>query len=207
MTNLRFNTGAPPWATITDGFPPEAYLGQRELNPAVLEAISNFWYDRSGIQDEYIAAIAIAGQAFQGRQHGCRLQPFQRAVAWLESAAGLRGPTPLPLLPPGHRRDHRCPRRLPCWTGFYMPPSCGYPDLGVHDLHHLVFMEAGLLRQVTDFPTHLGLPVSSYPNLVLSIHTYTHVFSSTISSSSIRTAIHGAGTTRPMPSRGGRPQH
>lgn len=38
-------------------------------------------------------------------------------------------------------------------------------------------MEAGLLRQVTDFPTHLGLPVSSYPNLVLSFHAYTHVFS------------------------------
>ncbi|HEY2598165.1 MAG TPA: hypothetical protein VGJ79_06765, partial [Candidatus Dormibacteraeota bacterium] len=66
---------------------------------------------------------------------------------------------------------------LPCWTGFYMPAPCGYPDLGVHDQHHLVFMEAGLLRHVTDFPTHLGLPVSSYPNLVLSIHTYTHVFS------------------------------
>jgi len=58
-----------------------------------------------------------------------------------------------------------------------MPSSCGYPDLGVHDLNHLVFMEAGLLRHVTDFPTHLGLPVSSYPNIVLSIHTYTHVFS------------------------------
>jgi hypothetical protein len=28
-----------------------------------------------------------------------------------------------------------------------------------------------------DFPTHLGLPVSSYPNLVLSVHAYTHVFS------------------------------
>jgi hypothetical protein len=39
------------------------------------------------------------------------------------------------------------------------------------------FMEAGLLRQVTDFPTHLGLPVSSYPNLALSFHAYTHVFS------------------------------
>jgi hypothetical protein len=39
-----------------------------------------------------------------------------------------------------------------------------------------VFLDAGLLRQVTDFPTHLGLPVSSYPNVVLSIHAYTHVF-------------------------------
>src|SRR3981189_2183608 len=65
---------------------------------------------------------------------------------------------------------------LPCWTGFFMPSVCGYPDLGVHDLHHLFFLEPGLLREVTDFPTHLGLPVSSYPNLVLSLHAYTHLY-------------------------------
>jgi len=57
-----------------------------------------------------------------------------------------------------------------------MPAVCGYRDLGVHDLRHLIFLETGLLRQVTDFPTHLGLPVSSYQNLVLSLHAYTHVF-------------------------------
>jgi hypothetical protein len=55
-----------------------------------------------------------------------------------------------------------------------MPAVCGFPDAGVHDLRQLFFLDTGLLREVTDFPTHLGLPVSSYPNLVLGIHPYTH---------------------------------
>jgi hypothetical protein len=57
-----------------------------------------------------------------------------------------------------------------------MPAICGYRDLGVHDRRHLIFLDTGLLREVTDFPTHLGLPVSSYPNLVLSLHAYTHIY-------------------------------
>lgn len=65
---------------------------------------------------------------------------------------------------------------LPCWSGFFMPAACGYRDLGADDTRHLIFLDAGLLRQVTDFPTHLSLPVTSYPNVVLSIHAYTHVF-------------------------------
>ncbi len=65
---------------------------------------------------------------------------------------------------------------LPCWSGFFLPAACGYRDLGVHDRRHLMFLDTGLLREVTDFPTHLGLPVSSYPNLVLSLHAYTHIY-------------------------------
>jgi len=57
-----------------------------------------------------------------------------------------------------------------------MPAACGYPDLGVHDQRHLVFLDTGLLREVTDFPTHLGLPLTSYPNVVLSMHAYTHIY-------------------------------
>jgi hypothetical protein len=55
-----------------------------------------------------------------------------------------------------------------------MPAVCGYRDLGVRDQRHLFFLDTGLVREVTDFPTHLGLPVSSYPNLVLGLHPYTH---------------------------------
>ena len=177
VTNLRFNTGAPPWATITDGFPSETYLGQRELNPAVMEASNNFWYDRSGIQDEYIAAIASLARRFKDDGTVAGYSLFNEPWPGWNLPPGFEDL----LLFPFYRRviDAITGVRdgLPCWTGFYMPPSCGYPDLGVHDLHHLVFMEAGLLRHVTDFPTHLGLPVSSYPNIVLTIHTYTHVFS------------------------------
>jgi hypothetical protein len=57
-----------------------------------------------------------------------------------------------------------------------MPAVCGYRDLGVDDRRHLFFLDTGLLREVTDFPTHLGLPISSYPNLVLGYHAYTHIY-------------------------------
>jgi len=65
---------------------------------------------------------------------------------------------------------------IPCWTGFFLPAPCGYRDLGVHDLRHLIFLDTGDLREITDFPTHLGMPLSSYPNIVLSMHAYTHFY-------------------------------
>jgi endoglycosylceramidase len=173
---LRYYTGAPAWATITDGFPPEAYGNQRELNPAVLEANSNFWYDRSGIQDEYIAAIAVLARRFKDDSTVAGYSPFNEPLPGWNLPPGFEDL----LLFPFYRRvvDAITGVRdgLPCWSGFYMPSICGYRDLGVHDLHHLFFLEAGLLREVTDFPTHLGLPVSSYPNLVLSLHAYTHKY-------------------------------
>ena len=174
--NLRYYTGAPAWATITDGFPPEQYAGQRELNPAVLEANSNFWYDRNGIQDEYIAAVAFLAQRFKDDSTVAGFSVFNEPLPGWNLPPGFEDL----LLFPFYRRviDAITGVRdgLPCWTGFYMPSFCGYRDLGVHDLHHLFFLEAGLLREVTDFPTHLGLRVSSYPNLVLSLHAYTHFY-------------------------------
>ena len=173
---LRYYTGAPAWATITDGFPPEAYLNHREINPAVLEAFSNFWYDRSGIQDEYIAAIATLAQRFKDDSTVVGYSPFNEPLPGWSLPPGFEDL----LLFPFYRRVIDAitgvQDGLPCWTGFYMPSVCGYRDLNVHDLHHLFFLEAGLLREVTDFPTHLGLPVSSYPNLVLSLHAYTHEY-------------------------------
>jgi hypothetical protein len=57
-----------------------------------------------------------------------------------------------------------------------MPAVCGYRDLGVGDRRHLMFLDTGLPREITDFPTHLGLRFSSYPNLVLAQHAYTHIY-------------------------------
>ena len=57
-----------------------------------------------------------------------------------------------------------------------MPAVCGYRDLGADDTRHLIFLDTGLLREVTDFPTHLPMPVSSYPNVVLALHAYTHFY-------------------------------
>jgi endoglycosylceramidase len=173
---LRYNTGAPAWATITDGFPSENYENQRELNPAVLEANSNFWYDRGGVQDEYIAAIAFLAKRFKDDSTVVGYSVFNEPLTGWNLPPGFEDL----LLFPFYRRvvDAISGVRdgLPCWTGFYMPSFCGYRDLGVHDVHHLFFLEAGLLREVTDFPTHLTMPVSSYPNLVLSLHAYTHQY-------------------------------
>jgi len=173
---LRYNSGAPRWATFTDGFPSRVYGGQREINPAVFQATTNFWYDREGIQDEYIAAIAHVAHRFKDDStvagYGVYNEPW---FGW--------------NLPPGFEDLLLFPfyRRvidaitgthdgLPCWSGFFMPAVCGYRDLGVDDRRHLMFLDTGLLREVTDFPTHLGLPISSYPNLVLALHPYTHIY-------------------------------
>lgn len=174
--HLDAYSGAPQWATITDGIPSHAYNGKRELNAAVLEATSNFWYDRAGIQDEYIAAIAFIAKRFRDDPvvagYGVYNEPW---IGW--------------NLPPGFEDLLLFPfyRRVidaitgahdgvPCWSGFFLPAPCGYRDVGVDDARHLFFLDTGLLREVTDFPTHLGLPVSSYPNVVLALHAYTHIY-------------------------------
>lgn len=174
--NLAYNSGAPAWATFSDGLPSHVYKGQRELNPAVFEAATNFWYDRDGIQDEYIAALAELVRRFK---HDSTVAGYG---VYNEPWPGWNLPPGFEdlLLFPFYRRviDAFTGARdgLPCWSGFFMPAVCGYRDLGIHDRRHLFFLDTGLLREVTDFPTHLGLPVSSYPNVVLAMHAYTHIY-------------------------------
>ena len=174
--NLGYNSGAPQWATFTDGIPSRVFGSNREVNPAVLEANSNFWYDRAGIQDEYIAALAFVTKRFRDDPvvagYGVYNEPW---LGW-NLPPGFEDL----LLFPFYRRaiDALTGARdgLPCWSGFFMPAPCGYRDLEVKDTRHLFFLDTGLFREVTDFPTHLGLPVSSYPNVVLAMHAYTHVY-------------------------------
>jgi hypothetical protein len=174
VTDLKYDDGAPAWATFTDGLPSETYAGQRELNPAVLEAVTSFWYNRDGIQSEYIDTVAKLLGRFKDDSTVAGISVFNE-------------PLPGWNLPPGFEDLFLFPfyRRvidaitgahdgLPCPTQIFMPAPCGYPDLGVHDVRHLVFLDTGLVREVTDFPTHLSLPLSSYPNLVLGMHAYTH---------------------------------
>jgi endoglycosylceramidase len=174
LTDLWYNSGAPAWATITDGFPSENYLQQRELNPAVFEAESNFWYNRDGIQSEYIATIAMLARRFKDESAVIGYSLFNEPMPGWNLPPGFEDL----LLFPFYRRVIDAVTGvhdgLPCPTQVFMPAVCGFPDAGVHDLRQLFFMETGLIREITDFPTHLGLPVSSYPNLVLSIHPYTH---------------------------------
>ena len=176
VVDLGSHSGAPAWATITDGFPSEDYFGHRELSPAVLEAFSNFWYNRAGIQDEYISALAFLARRFVNDSVVAGYSIFNEPLDGWNLPPGFDDL----LLWPFYRRAIDALTGvhdgLSCWTGTFMPAVCGYRDLGVHDLHHLFFLDTGLLREVTDFPTHLGLPVSSYPNLVLGVHAYTHIY-------------------------------
>ncbi len=175
--DLSANSGAPAWATLTDGLPSGLFLkNQREANGAVFESFSNFWYNRSGIQDEYIAAVAVLAKRFKDDSTVAGYSIFNEPQPGWNLPPGFDDL----LLFPFYRRVIDAVTGahdgLPCPTGIFMPAFCGYADAGVHDARHLFFLEPGLLRQMTDFPTHLGLPVSSYPNLVFDIHAYTHGF-------------------------------
>jgi endoglycosylceramidase len=175
--DLAYQTGAPAWATVTDGIPSQVFVeGQREANLAVFEAFTNFWYNRSGIQDEFIAAVASLAKRFKDDSTVVGYSIYNEPQPGWNLPPGFEDL----LLFPFYRRVIDAVTGihdgLQCPTGIFMPAVCGYADLGVHDLRHLFFMEPGLLRHITDFPTHLGLPVSSYPNLVFALHTYTHGF-------------------------------
>ena len=175
--DLSANSGAPAWATLTDGLPSGLFIkNQREANGAVFEAFSNFWYNRGGIQDEYIAAVSFLAKRFKDESAVAGYSVFNEPQPGWNLPPGFEDL----LLFPFYRRVIDAVTGahdgLPCPTGIFMPAPCGYADAGVHDRRHLFFLEPGLLRQMTDFPTHLGLPVSSYPNLVFDIHAYTHGF-------------------------------
>ncbi|HET7465530.1 MAG TPA: cellulase family glycosylhydrolase [Candidatus Dormibacteraeota bacterium] len=174
--SLRYYTGAPDWATFTDGLPSVWYSNNREVNPAVMEAATSFWYDRAGIQDEYIATVARVMQRFKDDSTVAGISVYNEPWPGWDLSPGFEDL----LLFPFYRRVIDAITGLhdglPCPTHVFMPAPCGYPDLGVHDTRHLVFLDTGLLREITDFPTHLGLPVSSYPNLVLGMHAYTHIY-------------------------------
>ena len=173
---LRFYTGAPAWATFSDFLPSTQYLGQRELNPAGLDANTSFWYNRAGIQDEYIRTLAVLAKRFRDDSTVAGYSIFNEPFPGYNLPPGFEDL----LLFPFYRRAidaiTGAGDGLPCWSGFYLPPVCGYRDLGVDDRRHLVFVDTGDLREVTDFPTHLSLPLTSYPNLVLSMHAYTHFY-------------------------------
>ena len=174
--NLRYYTGAPQWATFTDGLPSEWLDNQRELNPAVFEASTSFWYNRAGIQAEYIATVAHVMQRFKDDSTVAGISVFNEPWFGWNLPPGFEDL----LLFPFYRRVIDAVtglgQGLPCPTQLPMPALCGFPDLGVHDTRHLFFLDPGHLREDLDFPTHLGLPISSYPNLVLGLHAYTHVF-------------------------------
>jgi hypothetical protein len=186
--SLSDHTGAPSWAVFADGLPSARFAGIRELNPAVQAAMTNFWLDRSldslprgqspgsRLQDHYIGALAALGRRFRDDStvvgYNFFNEPQQGFIPWgmFEDA----------FLVPFYRRAIDALTGigdgLPCPASSPSLPVCGYPDLGVHDRRHIYFLDANITRSMTDLPTHLALPLSSYPNLVYGFHAYTHVY-------------------------------
>ena len=177
---LADQTGAPRWATLTDGLPGDKFLGQRELSLSVGAAFTNFWFNSpvggAGLQDHYLGAVATLARRFKDESavagFGAFNEPWPGFVA-PPAADDL-------LVYPFYRRLIDAVTGVadgaPCPTGFPALPICGHPSLGVNDRRHIFFLEADHLREVTDLPTSLPLPISSYPNLAFSIHPYTHKY-------------------------------
>ena len=177
---LGDQTGAPKWATLSNGLPGDKLLHQRELSLSVGAAFTNFWFnskvDGVGLQDHYIGAVAALSRRFFDESAVVGFGAFN------EPWPGFVIPPVADdlLIYPFYRRlidgvagvadGARCPK------GFPALPICGYPSLGVHDRRHIFFLEADHLREVTDFPTAFGLPVTSYRNVAFAIHPYTHKY-------------------------------
>jgi Cellulase (glycosyl hydrolase family 5) len=186
-TSLNQLTGAPSWAVLTDLWPSEVFGGQRELNPAVFAAFTNFWVNRhvdaprgeapgSGLQDHYIGALAALARRFRDDSTVAGYDLFN------EPWPGFVPPPAFEtlFLFPFYRRVidalSGAGDGLPCPASVPAVPACGYPDLGIHDRSHLFFVEPDHLREQTDLPTSPPAPFSSSGNLVYAIHAYTHVF-------------------------------
>jgi endoglycosylceramidase len=185
--SLSDHDGAPAWAVMTDGLPSERFIGQREINPAMGAAFTNFWVNTwvagaqgaapgRGLQDHYIGALAALVARFQDDSGVAGYNVFN------EPWPGFVAPPTFDdlLLLPFYRRALDAVTGsgdgLPCPASSPALAGCGYPDLGLHDTRQLFFLEADHLRSQLDFQTGLPLPVSSAGNLVYAIHAYTHKF-------------------------------
>jgi len=182
--------GAPEWATLTDGWPALAILGIGNLNLASMKAFDNFYNNEvranisqgaapgPGLQDHYIGAIATLAKRFINSsavigfeimnepQIGTHLNPFVFADDYLyamyarviQAITGVRDGKPT------------------CSTTYPLNNSCAYPDLGIHDTQHIFFCEPSAIRNLLDFSPQISKPFTSYPYIVHTPHTYTHVF-------------------------------
>ena len=180
LPSLGDQTGAPKWATLTDNLPGDKLLGQRELSLSVGAAFTNFWFDAKvkgkGLQEYYIGAVAALAKRFGGDSavagYGVFNEPWPGFVIPPTADDLLIYPFYRRLIDAltGARDGLRCGDPLPTL------PICGHADLGIGDTRHIFFLEADHVREVTDLPTTLDLPISSYPNLAFAIHPYTHKY-------------------------------
>jgi hypothetical protein len=162
--------GAPPWAVISSGVPPEAVAGQGEFSAAVEAAFTSFWLNRTptdsggkplpqgaapgpGLEDHYIGAMAALVSRFKD----------DSTVAGYEI---MNEPLPGLIAPVVFSSTFLYP--------FYTRVVNALTARGVN--RQSFFFEPMAIRNLEDAPDQLPLPFSSYPNLVYAPHDYTHVF-------------------------------
>jgi endoglycosylceramidase len=166
--------GAPRWATLTDGIPSVALLGVRELDPAVQQAFTNFWLNRDGLQDHYIGAVAALAQRFRDDSDVLGYELINEPSPGFIPAGAFDDGWLFPFYRrvidaiTGAHDGVVCPR------GTTYTAACGYADLGIHDRRHLVVVEPMIVRDLVDASTEVPLPFTSYANVVLAPHVYTH---------------------------------
>jgi endoglycosylceramidase len=165
--------GAPPWAVLTDGIPAEAVAGTPEFNAFVEAAFTNFWLNTSppvsqgvapgaGLQDHYIGAMAALAMRFKNES---------TVVGYEIMNEPLPGFVP-PVVFSASELYPFYARVVSALTGV----GGVYPDLGIHVAKQSFFFEPMAIRNLEDAPDQVLAPFTSYPNLVYSPHTYTHVF-------------------------------
>ena len=162
--------GAPSWAVITSGVPPEAAGGQAVLSGAVESAFTSFWLNRvptdasghplpqgsapgPGLEDHYIGAMAALADRFKS----------DSTVVGYEI---MNEPLPGFIAPGVFSSGFLYP--------FYARVIGALTARGVD--RQSFFFEPMAVRNLEDAPDQLPLPFSSYPNLVYAPHDYTHVF-------------------------------
>ena len=162
--------GAPAWAVMTSGVPPEAIGGQAEFSAAVEAAFTSFWLNRiptdgngqpspqgaapgPGLEDHYIGAMAALAEVFKDDStvvgYEIMNEPLPGLIAPVAFSAAFLYP-------------------------FYARVIDALTARGVN--RQSFFFEPMAIRNLEDAPDQLPIPFSSYPNLVYAPHDYTHVF-------------------------------
>jgi endoglycosylceramidase len=153
--------GAPPWAVLADNIPAEAPSGIAEFNSYVEAAFTSFWLDRApaqtpdeGLQEHYLGAMAALTKRFKD----------DSTVVGYEI---MNEPLPGFIPPVAFSTAVLYP--------FYAKVIAALTGPG-KVIRQSFFFEPMVVRNLEDAPDQVALPFTSYPNIVYSPHTYTHVF-------------------------------
>ncbi len=189
--------GAPRWATLTNGEPSCALFGQNQLNPALGQALTNFWNNKSigitgeapgpGLEDHFIGAVATLARKFQNNSTVAGYELLN------EPLPPGSGPIPVDnlfdfsdnyLFPLYQRiieaitgvRDslQSCSANNPMGGSSSGKVSCAYPDLGIHT-NQLIFVEPSGYRNQAEIGPQLSYSATLPNHLPPPLTEYTNL--------------------------------